>query len=111
MTDISGDPVRVRNFSNNNDIRGNVMTRTGEFGFYSDWYNDPSQRCSPAQHTGNQECPSWRNWFRYNSLNCGYDGSDLPSFYFYQDRNCVPPGCDDLKDDRLQTASNQKKCP
>lgn len=122
---ISGDPIRVRNYSNGNTVQYNSFTNTGRVGLYGDWYNNPSGGCGTATHTtGHQECPSWQNWFRGNTMNCGYDGAPIPIFDFtddaspatgYNDRYCAPsPGCQDHTTnawDRIYTASNAQLCP
>lgn len=119
MSYISGDAVRVRNESNDNDIRANVLYRTGEAGQYSDFYQDKSDECTDSPDHERQECPSWRNWFRYNTVGCGYDGTEISYFYFYgkkyatqsEKRDCVPSACTDYGDDRVATASNTENCP
>ncbi len=58
-----GDPVRVRNDSNNNRINDNEFHLAGHEATYSEWY-DPSAG----------ECPSWNNHFRNNILDRNYDG-------------------------------------
>ncbi|MDJ0761635.1 MAG: right-handed parallel beta-helix repeat-containing protein [Myxococcota bacterium] len=115
IVDVSGDAIRVRNDSNWNIIQRNTITRSGSHGHYGDWYNDPPPGvvCTNVDHTGSQECPSWENWFRYNTLGCGYDGQPLPHFHFYHERYCVPTGCPDYfwVWKRLETASNTDACP
>ncbi len=105
MENISGDPIRVRHGSNDNDIRANIMKRTGSDGFFSNWYDDYEGKCGAGYC--NQECPSWRNWFRYNTLHCGFDGKDIPVFYYHRKPDCVPSACVDHSPNAfLETASN-----
>ncbi|WP_146605252.1 hypothetical protein [Jiangella anatolica] len=49
---ISGNPMRVRNDSNSNDIRDNEFTRTGQpnGGFYSDWSCDAECAAATTSH-------------------------------------------------------------
>lgn len=107
---VSGDPIRVRDDSNGNIIRSNDFSFCGTQGSFGDWYCDQSQTCTGAQNVcAVQECPSYLNEFRQNQINCGYDDTFLPLFYFYQVRDCVPPGCSD-PGERLVTASNVNQC-
>ena len=63
---VSGDPIRVRDYSNFNAVIGNSFARTGVHAFMSDWYAEG-------------ECRSWENEFRDNApLSCGYSGRRLP---------------------------------
>ncbi len=58
-------------------------------GYYGDWYCDASSRSDCDK----QECPSWRNEFKYNEPRCDYAGAWVPIFYYYQGETYVPPGC------------------
>jgi hypothetical protein len=63
---ISGDPIRVRDYSNHNEIISNMFTRAGKCAFLSEWHGD-------------EECLSWENKFLNNSpLECGYYGQNSP---------------------------------
>lgn len=113
FTDISGDPLRVRDDSNANIIEGNTFSNTGSVAFYSDWYCDPDANPNCTKPGG--ECPSWENEFRDNELHCGYGGQQLPPFSYIQGgADYVPPGCPDHFDDgwkRLYTSNNTSACP
>ena len=119
MSYISGDPVRVRNESNDNDMRANVLYHTGQDGQYSDYYQDKGEECYGNPEHESQECPSWRNWFRYNTVACGYNRTEISHFYFFgkkyatqsENRDCVPSACTDYGDDRVAIASNTENCP
>lgn len=60
-----GDPLRLRDYSNNNIIRFNVFENAGTSA-YSEWY------CEKAKFTvctsSEPECPSWENWFQRNTI-------------------------------------------
>ena len=108
---VSGDPIRVRDYSNFNDFRGNVFTDAGSSAFISDWWCDMSANPNCTKEGG--ECPSWENEFRNNELHCGYSG-DISVFRYFQGETYVPDWCDDHFTDgwaRLYTSSNTKTCP
>lgn len=100
---VSGDPVNIRDASNDNYISGNTFTNAGHNGFYNEWFctSDVSGSCSP------QECTSHGNEFRNNTLVSGYAGYgtpvDIPAFDFHwpKDSEATPaeqvaaqrPGC------------------
>lgn len=56
FTNVGGDPIRVRNSSNNNRVTGNTFTRTGSHAYIGDWYSTKG------------ESRSWGNVFKYNAL-------------------------------------------
>jgi hypothetical protein len=71
---ISGDPIKVRDYSNYNKIYSNSFVRTGHQAFLLDApkADDPT------------ECNSWRNEFRNNTpLSCGYHGQAILLFKPY----------------------------
>jgi Right handed beta helix region len=71
---ISGDPIKVRDYSNYNKIYSNSFVRTGHQAFLLDAPkgDDPD------------ECNSWRNEFRYNTpLSCGYHGQAILRYKRY----------------------------
>lgn len=57
---VSGDPMKVRHFSNDNVFEHNTLRYSGVSGFL-DW-----------PESG--ECYSWRNVFRHNTIRCAYGG-------------------------------------
>jgi hypothetical protein len=71
---ISGDPIKVRDYSNYNRFYANAFVRTGHQAFLLD-----------APKADNpEECNSWRNEFRYNTpLSCGYHGQTISFFKLY----------------------------
>jgi hypothetical protein len=78
---ISGDPIRVRNYSNYNRILANTFEQTGVDAFISDWHGD----C---------ECRSWENEFCDNTpLACGYAGETIPLFESLEGDNPEGPDC------------------
>ncbi|SFF35727.1 Right handed beta helix region [Nannocystis exedens] len=113
FTEISGDPIRVRDDSNANLIQDNTFENTGSVAFYSDWYCDPDANPNCTKPGG--ECPSWQNEFRDNGLHCGYGGEQLPPFSYIQGgADYVPPSCPDHFVDgwkRLYTSDNTSACP
>lgn len=81
---ITGDAVRVRNYSNRNDIQQNRILRSGIRAHYSTYRNST-----------NGECRSWENRFRYNTVSCGYNGQRISIFKFflrYQGNGATPDG-------------------
>lgn len=60
-----GDPVRIRDFSNFNDIAKNTFDRAAAYG-YSEWYCE--KKSNSACSKGIPECPSWGNVFKNNTL-------------------------------------------
>ncbi len=69
---ISGDPVRVRDFSNYNLIFDNLIEKSGKYAYFSTYRN---------AETG--ECRSWENEFRDNTVNCGYSGEKIKLFRYF----------------------------
>ncbi len=72
---VSGDPIRLRDFCNDNRIRGNVFVYSGADAMVGDWYQNaevvPAYMDSYAA-TGRYECPSWENEVLYNYYNKSY---------------------------------------
>jgi hypothetical protein len=98
---ITGDPIKVRDFSNFNQIISNTFVRTGRTAFFHD-----------APSAG--ECSSWRNEFRYNTLQCGYSGLNITTFKDSPDPSLprVFQGYDCPRiPEWLYTSGNQKSCP
>lgn len=102
---ISGDPVRVRNDSNDNDIYNNTFKRTGVRAQYSDWFCH--QWCS-EQNDQARECASHGNTFHHNENISGYDGGAIGNWaYLYGDRYTTGgTGCDNEGQSRVQTWGN-----
>ncbi len=99
----SGDPVRVRDFSNANYISDNVHILAGTDG-YSEWYCDNDVREDCTKPT--PECPSWFNEYRNNYLVSRYGGGTLGTFRFHQSDStsgCEKPSPDAV---RLRTSGN-----
>lgn len=69
---ITGDAVRIRNYSNRNDIQYNRIIRSGIRAHYSTYRNSEIG-----------ECRSWENRFRYNTVSCGYNGKKISLFRYY----------------------------
>lgn len=101
----SGDPVRVRDYSNYNYIADNVHIAAGDYG-YSEWYCDHDGRDDCTKST--PECPSWGNEYRNNVLQGAYGGGDLSVFAFFQPDSTSGCGRPDDSSPRLRTSGNVK---
>lgn len=105
----SGDPVRIRDYSNDNVIIDNRFIQVGTQAGYTDWYCDHDVRddCTKV----GPECPSWGNAFRDNLLDGKYDCTVLGTFHYFQDDSttgCSPPSADAR---RLRTSGNTQNSP
>ncbi len=113
FVDVSGDPVRVRDGSNHNQVEDNVFEKTGSAAFISDWWCDKDEKTNCTKPSG--ECPSWENAFRDNELHCGYRGNSIATFKYFQGVNYVPHWCVNHANTdgwaRLRTSGNTKSCP
>jgi hypothetical protein len=83
---VSGDPIKVRQFSNRNEITGNTLRCSGGKSFFLDYPEDftPASGREP-------ECASWENVFSNNRLDCGYDGGSLPATHLEPGKSCGAP--------------------
>lgn len=102
----SGDPVRVRDFSNDNSIVDNTFEKVGQHAGYTEWYCDHDARSDCTKST--PECPSWGNEFRRNHLDGNYQCEDLGTFEYFQDDSttgCSPPSTSAR---RLRTSENTR---
>ena len=102
----TGDPVRVRDYSNGNVITDNRFIRVGTHGGYTDWYCDHDVRTDCTKPTA--ECPSWDNQFRDNLLDGTWSCDPLGTFHYFQDdttTGCAPPRADAR---RLRTSGNMQ---
>ncbi len=109
-----GDPVRIRDYSNNNFISGNKFENVGVNAAYTEWFCDKDSRSDCTKKS--PECPSWNNQVRDNQLNRNSAGGrlkawkilvkgltkgcDMPS----PTRGCAPPSANAC---RLRTSGNQ----
>lgn len=105
----SGDPVRLRDFSNDNIINDNRFIQSGIEAGYTDWYCDHDARddCTKPD----PECPSWNNQFRDNELDGDYLCGQLGTFHYFQGEattGCAPPTPDAR---RLRTSGNETLSP
>ena len=110
---ISGDPIRVRDGSSSNEVIDNTFEEAGSSAFISDWWCDKSVNSACTKASG--ECPSWENAFRDNELHCGYAGTNIDTFRYFQGESYVPSWCVDHASvdgwARLRTSGNAKTCP
>lgn len=100
----AGDPIRVRDFSNNNVINDNTFKKVAIDAAYSEWYCEHDKRTDCTKAT--PECPSWGNQFRDNHLNGNYACKQLGTFKYYQGdtaSGCAPPAG---QTQRLRTSGN-----
>lgn len=102
----SGDPIRLRDFSNDNEIEENRLIQVGENAGYTDWYCDHDARDDCTKPTA--ECPSWGNLFRYNSLDGTWDCRPLSTWHLFQGDETT--GCSSPAPDarRVRTAGNEQ---
>jgi len=99
---VSGDAIRVRDYSNYNIINENRISRAGKYG-YSEWFCDSAQNSGCTLAT--DECRSYRNEFRNNTLDGTYSCQPMPTWVYYQTdypANCSRPQLDP----RLSTSGN-----
>ncbi|HEY6075007.1 MAG TPA: right-handed parallel beta-helix repeat-containing protein [Anaerolineales bacterium] len=106
FVDVSGDPIRVRNASNGNEILLNRFTRAGKYGYYSEWFCDPT--CQASNPGSPRECASYGNVFHDNTLVSGYNGATIPEFGLTPAGmfNSGGDGCPDLPAPRVVTYNN-----
>ena len=83
---VSGDPIKVRQFSNDNVVTGNTLRCSGGKSFFLDYPED-----FPASSNRQDECDSWENHFTGNTLDCGYGGGGLLTTYAEPGRTCGAP--------------------
>jgi hypothetical protein len=89
----SGDPIRLRDYSNDNVISDNQFTKTGTAGGYTDWYCDKSNQDNDCTKK-TAECPSWNNQFQNNKLDGDYNCNVMKEFTLFQGdvaAGCTPP--------------------
>lgn len=72
----SGDPIRIRDESNNNVIKQNEFLNTGSHAFYSEWYCC-SETTSKSCTKSSGECSSFGNIFSGNICDKGYKGREI----------------------------------
>lgn len=106
---ISGDPIRIRNYSNYNTFTENDILESGKYAYYSAWRN---------AETG--ECRSWKNEFRNNDISCGYSGNEISLFKEFvrwdgngslEDGPSYPSGGCTAYSPWLSTSGNIRNCP
>lgn len=102
---ISGDPIRTRNDSNDNDLFDNVLRRTGETAQYTDWFCDTD--CA-QRHNKSRECASHGNRFHENDNVSDYSGGRIGDWGVMPgDINYAGgPGCSNDGQRRIRTWDN-----
>ncbi len=102
----TGDPVRIRDASDNNVVQGNRFLQSGNSAPYSHWYCDSDVRTDCTRPA--PECPSWGNELRDNIFDGLWNCDDGPYFVYHQDEmtaDCVPPSPTAR---RLRTSGNSR---
>jgi hypothetical protein len=100
----TGDPVRLRDYSNDNVVRDNTFIQVGTTAGYTDWYCDHDARTDCTKPTA--ECPSWNNQFRDNTLDGSFTCDPLGVWELFQDdttTGCAPPSATAA---RVRTSGN-----
>lgn len=100
---VCGDPIRVRDQSNYNIVKGNKFEKAGLKAFFSDWYCT-GDRCSKPNSciTNPWECASYGNEFRDNLCNKNFIGKKPSLFKLYKEDD----SCGNLPENRLRTSGN-----
>ncbi len=88
---VTGDPIRVRDFSNYNLIKENVFVRAGIKAAWTEWFCDHDRRHNQCTKP-TAECPSWMNQVLNNCVSTAFDGSPLHIWDLLVD-NPSPDGC------------------
>lgn len=104
---VSGDPVRLRNDSNDNVVDQNTFDDTGAYATFSDWFCDAV--CLTNNPPGQpKECASHGNWFTRNDIGSGYQDNETTLWRLFPPGQHVagPAGCDNEGQDRVRTAEN-----
>ncbi|MBC6993176.1 right-handed parallel beta-helix repeat-containing protein [Neolewinella lacunae] len=102
---ICGDPIRVRDESNDNRILDNNFKKTGDRAFFSEWFCRPRPTDDPDNPRCTKpggECPSVRNEFRNNYCDKNYNQERPNLFLLHGDEN----HCGQLQSPRLSTSGN-----
>lgn len=70
----SGHPIKFRDFSNYNTVKGNIFIYSGSTAMVQDWYLSTKVKEGKARYkkNGYLECPSWENIVLYNYYNKSY---------------------------------------
>jgi hypothetical protein len=98
---VSGDPIKVRQFSNNNLVDGNTLRCSGGKSFVLDYPEDF------APSSGREdECASWENRVVGNRFDCSYDGRAQQATYAEPGRTCGAPG----SWQRFRVSGNTNSC-
>lgn len=98
---VSGDAIRIRDYSNYNIINQNRISQAGSHG-YSEWLCDSAQRTDCTLAT---ECRSYQNEFRDNTLDGTYSCQPMSTWVYYQ--TDYPANCTRAQlDPRLRTSGN-----
>lgn len=102
---ISGDPVRTRNDSNDNEVFHNVFQRSGATAHFSDWFCDTG--CA-QQNRRSHECASHGNVFRDNEIVSGYAGGAISEWHVTPGdiHYAGPAGCSNEGQPRVLTHGN-----
>lgn len=103
---VSGDPIRARNDSNDNEVFHNVFQRSGQAAMYSDWFCDAE--CAREESRA-RECPSHGNVVRENDIGSGYSGDTVSEWHLAQGglHYAGGDGCTNDGQPRVRTYGNE----
>jgi len=99
----SGDAVRLRDYSNDNDIEENTFIKVGNNAGYTDWYCTGVNCTKPTP-----ECPSWDNEFRDNVLDGDYGCAEMSTWELFQSDDAAGCTTPTMSSVRLATSGNTK---
>jgi hypothetical protein len=85
--DGCGDPIRIRDASNDNIITGNRFNRVGDRAAVSEWHCAGRAKCTKKA----PECPSAGNVLSENAVGVSYKGTRLPERLNHN--RPIPAGC------------------
>ena len=100
----TGDPVRIRDFSNGNVVVDNRFIRVGTAAGYTDWYCDHDTRSDCTSPL--PECPSWDNQFRDNVLDGTWACRTLAVWELFQDDSATGCSRPTASSRRVRTSGN-----
>lgn len=102
---ISGDPLRVRNDSNDNRFYHNTFREAGNRALLSDWFCDTA--CAETERRA-RECASHGNVLHHNQGSTGYSGAEIRSWAVTPAGldYAGGPGCANNGQSRIRTYGN-----
>lgn len=117
-TNVSGDPIRVRDGSDDNRVEYSLFVNAGAKAAISDWLNAGVSTCSIGGVVSTGECPSFRNVFSNNEVQRRYNSTTLARLECVNHKNdrssaTGPEGCMDSAPGRINasTGNTQRHPP